>query len=276
MTLTKIGNERWDLVDSAGDEIRLPQAGAPVVAFPTRWRFFVPRTALIKTDAERMAAAATADATVKGHTTLPDTLAMDDQTLDSRDIDFDGDTVNLGKLFGGYESVSFRERPALAGQQAYAFVELELGEETDVPFGAGSDYFMRWWIDGEPVCDTIEQGNQVHPPGRTDHVFNRRLDPGKHLLAVWLIGGQGSWILKAGVLTDQDAMLASVTFSDRWQFLPDIEEIRPPRRAGAASGCTLDWGHTMGFAADRCLADETIECDFQLGPEGNFGVILGA
>jgi hypothetical protein len=70
--------------------------------------------------------------------------------------------------------------------------------------------------------------------------------------------------------------LASVTFSNRWQFLPDLGEIRPARREGTTFGTALDWDHTMAIAADRCLAEETIECEFQMGPEGNFGVILGA
>jgi hypothetical protein len=276
MSLTKIGSENWDFVDAEGCETRLPEAEAPAVPFPTRWRVFGPLEVKLYTTPERLAAGEIATAAVKRHTTILDTLEIGNETLEAQDVDLDGDTLDLGKDFGGYETVFFQDLTGRNGQQAYAFAELELDEETEVTFGAGTDFWMQWWIDGAPVYDTLENGNETHPPSRTDHVFSHRLSAGRHLLAVWLISGQTSWILKAGVLTDQDAMLASVTFSDRWQFLPDIEEIRPPRKAGATSGSALDWGHTMGFAADRCLADETIECDFQMGPEGNFGIILGA
>ena len=276
MSLTKIGSEYWDLVDAEGCETRLPEAEAPAVPFPTRWRVFGPLEVQPHTTPERLAAGEIAAAAVKRHTTIPDTLEIGNETFEAQDVDLDGDTLDLGKLIGGYDTVFFQDMGGREGQQAYAFAELELDEETEVTFGAGADFWMRWWIDGAPVCDTVVNGNEIHPSSRTDHVFSHRLSAGRHLLAVWLISGQTSWVLKAGVLTDQDVMLASVTFSDRWQFLPDIEEIRPPRRTGATSGGALDWGHTMGFAADRCLADETIECDFQMGPEGNFGVILGA
>ena len=277
MSLTKIGSEQWDFVDATGEESRLPEAGAPAVSFPTRWRVFGPLEVHLHTTPERLAAAEIATAAVKGHTTIPDTLEIGDKTLEAQDVDLDGDTLDLGKDFGGYDTVFFQNGTGREGQQAYAFAELELDEETEVTFGAGADFWMQWWIDGTPVCDTLAEGNGAHPPSRTDHVFSHRLSAGKHLLGVWLISGQASWVLKAGVLTERDLALASVTFSDRWQFLPDLGEIRPPRRDAVSTGGTsLDWGHTMAIAADRCLSNETIECNFQMGPEGSFGVILGA
>ncbi len=277
MSLTKIGSEQWDFVDATGEESRLPEAGAPALSFPTRWRVFGPLELQLHTTPERLAAAAIASTAVKSHTTMPDTLEIGDETLEAQDVDLDGDTLDLGKDFGGYDTVFFQNGAGREGQQAYAFAELELDEETEVTFGAGADFWMQWWIDGTPVCDTVAEGNGAHPPSRTDHLFSHRLSAGKHLLGVWLISGQASWVLKAGVLTERDLALASVTFSDRWQFLPDLGEIRPPRRdASSAGASSLEWDHTMAIATDRCLGDETIECEFQMGPEGNFGVILGA
>jgi hypothetical protein len=275
MSLATIGNERWDFVDATGDEIRLPEAEAPPVTFPSRWRVFGPLSATLQTAPEWLAAKATA-AALKHHTTMPDTLAIGGETLEARDVALDGYVLNLGNLIGGYETVFLQDWVGRAGQQAYAFAQLVLDEERKITFGAGADYFMQWWIDGEPVCDTIEHGNQTHPPGRTDHIFKHRLAAGRHLLAIWLIGGQSSWVLEAGVLTERDKILASLTFSDRWQFLPDLDEIRPARRPGATGGTALDWDHTMAIAADRCLTEETITCEYQQTDAGNFGVILGA
>ena len=275
MGLAKIGSERWDFVDAEGNETRLPQAEAPPVTFPTRWRVFGPLKAKLRTTPERMENKGAATL-LTDLTSLPDRLVIGEETLEGQDVVLDGDALDLGKLIGGYETFLFQDLAGRSGQQAYVFAELELSEEREITFGAGSDYWMRWWIDGEPVCDTLEAGNTMHPPSRTDHAFSRRLSVGKHLLAVWSISGQGSWVLRAGVLTARDAVLSSVTFSDRWQFLPDLREIRPARRQGAKGGSALDWDHTMAIAAERCLSDETIECTFQMGPEGNFGVILGA
>jgi hypothetical protein len=277
MDLTKIGNELWDFVDATGSETRLPESEAPAVILPTRWRLFGPLETHLFTNAERVAGAPDATAVVQSQKTVPDTLEIGHDTFEAQEFDFDGDTLDLGKDFGRFETVFFQDLAGRSGQQAYAFAELEVSEEIEITVGAGSDYWMQWWIDGESVCDTVENGNGAHPPSSTDHTFTTRLSAGRHLLGVWLISGQASWILKAGVMTARDSLLASITFSDSWQFLPDLGEIRPPRRDAVSTGGTaLEWGHTMAIAADRCLSDETIECNFQMAPEGNFGVILGA
>ena len=192
MSLTKIASEHWDFVDAGGCETRLPQAEAPAVIFPPRWRLFGPLDVHLHTTGERVAAASSADAVVKSHTTVPDALAIGDETFEAQDIDLDEDTLDLGKDFGRFETVYFQNLAGRMGQQAYAFAKLELHEEAQVTFGAGTDYWMQWWIDGESVCDTVKNGNGIHPPSRTDHTFTRRLSAGKHLLSIWLISGQAS------------------------------------------------------------------------------------
>ena len=272
MTLTKIGSEQWDFVDATGTETRLPE-GAPearAVNFPTRWRVFGPLQGRVDVVGVERVEDKGANDVLKDLRGVPHRLAIGDETLQGQDVVLDGDTIDLGKSIGGYETIYFSAPDARLGQQAYAFAELELSEETEVAFGAGADYWMQWWIDGEPAFDTLDGGNRVHPPSRTDHSFCRRLPAGKHLLAVRLISGQSSWVLRAGALTPREETLARVTLSDSWQFLPDLNEIRPATRGGSK------WIHTMAIAADRCLAEETIECEFQLPGDGNFGIILGA
>jgi len=52
--------------------------------------------------------------------------------------------LQLGKDFGRFETVYFQNLAGRMGQQAYAFAELELHEEAQVTFGAGTDYWMQW------------------------------------------------------------------------------------------------------------------------------------
>ena len=57
-------------------------------------------------------------------------------------------------------------------------------------------------------------------------------------------------------------------FPDNWEFLPDTDEIHPPNKSS---------NHAVAFNVDRCLTDETIECEFRKDHNaGNFGIILGA
>ncbi|MDP6440066.1 MAG: sialidase family protein, partial [Candidatus Brocadiia bacterium] len=183
----------------------------------------------------------------------------------------EGDTLDFSALFGGHE----------AGQQAYAMAEMEVDRDTDVIFGAGCDWWMQWWIDGEAVFETLVTGNHhgfPWPPnycasrvGSGDHVFSRRLTAGKHLIVVRAISGQTAWVLRAGLASPRDELFYSLRRSDCWDFLPDLDEIRPP-----ALGY-YDWAHTMAVRTEMCLGDVTMECEFKQ-PEhsGNVGFIFGA
>ena len=281
MNLNKIGNEQWDFVDAEGVQTVLPSADARAssVRFPTRWRIFGP----LKSKANVVAPATVTDpgaaAVIEKLIALPDKLTIDGETLVGHDLNMDGDTLDLRLFCKAYATVFFdamQDAAARVGMQAYAFAELDLDEDAEVAFGAGADFWMQWWIDGKAAFDTLAGGNRGYPPSRTDQCFRRRLSAGRHLLAVRSISGQSSWVIRAGLLTTREEVLSRITVSDRWQFLPDLNEIRPPHRKGTQGQSALDWGHTMAIATDRCLAEETIECDFQMGVEANFGIIIGA
>jgi hypothetical protein len=286
MSLGQIGNEQWDFVDAEGSETRLPatEATGPPVDFPARWRFFGPLKSKVGVFPPQTVTDMGVGDLIESLTCLPDKLKIDGESYVGQDVDSAGDTFNMDVLESEmnlrtddlFERHAIESLQARVGRQVYAFAELDLDEETEVPFGAGAGFWMQWWIDGKAVYDTLVGGNLTHPPNRSDHSFRCRLSAGRHLLAVRLISGQGSWVFKTGVLCPREETLSRITMCDRWQFLPDLDEIRPPYRKGTIGQHSLDWGHTMAIAADRCLAEETIECEFQMSGEANFGIILGA
>ncbi len=281
MSTSTIGQETWDFVDADGVQTSLPPADekAPAITFPTRWRIFGPLKARVAVVPPHTIADAGARAVIENVCALPEKLNIDGELIVGQDVEMERDTLDLGTFCQAFGTVFFdamQDAAARVGRQIYAFAELDLVKETDVPFGAGADYWMEWWIDGKPVYSTLTGGNRVHPPSPTHHTFRRRLSAGKHLLAVRVISGQGGWVLRAGVVTPHQEALAQATARDCWQFLPDLHEIRPPYRKRTNGQSVLDWGHTMAIAADRCLAEETVECEFQMAPEGNFGIIIGA
>jgi hypothetical protein len=277
MGLTRIGEEEWDFVDREGGETRLPSEAKAAVEFPTRWRVFGPVGAEMTTvDWARKLnyewykeAIPQVDAAVDGLSAVPETLTVGDQTLKGQDVSIEGDTLDFSALFGGHE----------AGQQAYVMAEMEVESETEVVFGAGCDWWMQWWIDGEPVFDTLETGNSLGFPwstkfhnsriGATDHCFSRRLEAGRHLIVVRAISGLTAWTLRAGVATPRDETLYALARSNRWEVVPDLGEIRPPVQDY--------WTHTMAIRPDLCFGDVTLECEFKqpLG-RGNAGLIFGA
>jgi hypothetical protein len=277
MGLTRIGEQEWDFVNREGGETRLPPDTKTEVSFPTRWRIFGPTGAeATNIDWSReenylwhKEAIPLVSAAVDDLAGIPEALTVGDQTFPGHDVVMDGDTLDLDALFGGHE----------AGQQAYAIAELEVRSETEVVFGAGCDWWMQWWIDGEAVFDTLGAGNHHGFPWPStfsasrassgDHFFSRRLTAGKHLIVVRTISGQTAWVLRAGIGTPRDETLDALPKSNRWEVLPDLNEIRPP---------ALDyWTHTMAIRPDLCFGDVTMECEFkQPGHSGNVGFIFGA
>ena len=281
MSVKKIGNEQWDFVDAEGSETYLPsaQAAGPSVNFPTRWRVFGPLKSKVTVIPPQDVTDLGAGDLFESLTCLPDKLKLNGESLVGQDVDMVGDTLDLNSFCEAFTTIyfdAFGDTAARVGRQIYALAELNLDKETEVPFGAGADFWMQWWIDGKAVYDTLLGGNRIHPPSRTDHSFRCKLSAGRHLLAVRLISGQTSWVLRTGVITPREEALSRIKVCDQWQFLPDLDEIRPPYRKGAIGQSTLDWGHTMAIAADRCLAEETVECEFHMSGEANFGIILGA
>jgi hypothetical protein len=63
--------------------------------------------------------------------------------------------------------------------------------DSTLQIGAGADWWMQWWVDGQPVFDTLGEGHAGNGPtpitGR-DHIFTIQLAKGPHVLAVAVFG----------------------------------------------------------------------------------------
>ncbi len=84
------------------------------------------------------------------------------------------------------------------GSAVYLYATITADQETDLPIGASADAWMQWWLDGEPVYDTLDTGNQHFPYSPQDHVFTVHLSPGEHVLTVCVVKGAHSFLFVAG------------------------------------------------------------------------------
>ena len=259
-----IGKDGWDFVDAQCIETHPAATTDTAVELPREWQVFGPFTPVDTALCEAEKLEATAVLRKLG--SIPDELVIGGEPRKAKSMVLAGDTLDFEALFGG----------RLEGQQAFAFAPLELSQESELTFGAGTEWWMQWWIDGEAVYDSLKkEGGGMWVPTCRDHVFCRRLKAGTHLLAVWLVstakGGslkeQDGWRLKAAIIPQEEALSMS-RFPDNWEFLPDTDEIHPPNKSS---------NHAVAFNVDRCLTDETIECEFRKDHNaGDFGIILGA
>ena len=84
------------------------------------------------------------------------------------------------------------------GQSAFVYIPVELTHPQQVMLGFGADWWMQVWVNGESVLDTMDRGNEKHPPSIDDHVCNVALRAGTNLIVIRFVCGQASSKLFVG------------------------------------------------------------------------------
>lgn len=154
---------------------------------PVTWRGFGP------VEPERSAAAggyeALATLVAPGLLkTVPDTLRLGDRRFEPKKVVLSDGRADLASVFG----------VQAPGNGVYLFASVKAPHDTTLTVGAGADWYMRWWLDGTVVYDTISVGNGAFPIAVTNHIFEVPLKKGTHILAVCVISGRASFAFAAG------------------------------------------------------------------------------
>ena len=136
-------------------------------AFPKEWELFGP---VGQDDPEPEFATMTA---------IPKELTIAGKRLAAQAAAFTDHRLDLGALLGGKGD----------GKSAYLLATIEADKETEVELGAGADWWMKWWVNGAVVCDTMALGNGNWPPSPADHRFTARLQAGRNPVAVKVVRG---------------------------------------------------------------------------------------
>ena len=257
-----IGQEAWEFFGAEGGPVIDPVTH-PDVVFPRRWRVFgpLPDTVTLLYARPFPIVEPRVSAAIEQLTSVPDELTVGDVTLKGRDAEMTSEThLDFADLLGSYDQTD--------GHHAYAIAEMTVEREADLLFGAGCNFWMQFWIDGQLVLDTLDTSNRISPIDRTDLSFRHRLAPGKHILAIRAISGSAGWDVHAGLISSRRDAAAAAEHSDRWEFPTDGDDIFPP------------WEplqHTLAVRTDLCLEDETIEFDYQQDfYSGYVGIVFGA
>lgn len=95
--------------------------------------------------------------------------------------------IDLDRLAGGH------------GERwlAALFAEIDSPQEQTVTIGSSADWWMAWYVNGQPVYNTLNGGNGAGF-GITDHTFAIPLKKGRNLLAVKVYSGSGGWRFLSG------------------------------------------------------------------------------
>ena len=147
------------------------------LAFPKEWAVFGP---VGKGDPEPDFA---------GMKDVPAELNIAGKRLAARNAEFADNRLDLWALLG--------DRLHEGRKAAYVLTAIEADKAMEVEFGAGADWWMKWWVNGQVVCDTMEQGNGAGV-SIANHRFAAHLKAGRNLVAVKVINGDGGFVLAAG------------------------------------------------------------------------------
>jgi len=150
---------------------------AEPLAWPIVWRVFGP--------VRPGTAAHAAVLPEKTLSTIPDELVLDGRRVARHDL-----TVDAAHRLDFAEAI---ERPC-KHLAAYAFAAFTLSEPATVRLHSGCDYWMTWWLDGRFLLDNTAAGNGAALMARATPV-DVSLEPGRHVLAVKVIGGSGGWAM---------------------------------------------------------------------------------
>ena len=124
---------------------------------------------------------------------IPESVNIGDKSYWGQVVSVPDGRLNLGALF----KIGLTEEnpPYHVGDRAYLMAEVFCAETTDLLVGTGADWWMKWWIDGLPVFDTLAGGNQSREFSCFDHAFKLHLEPGEHQVCVEVRSGSTGWML---------------------------------------------------------------------------------
>ena len=120
---------------------------------------------------------------------IPERLTISEETFVGRQVRFTNHLIDLAEVLGR------RER----GMTVYLFGTVVAPRDMDVLIGAGADWWMQWWVNGETAHDTLEEGNRSQDFTIGAHVFDARLRAGENVVVARVIGGREGFVLAAGL-----------------------------------------------------------------------------
>lgn len=226
--------------------------------FPTEWTLFGP--------VERGGA----DPDLYSMTEVPAVLAMAGKEWPGQEVSLRSERgcwkVDLGALLGGVSE----------GKTAYLLTSLTVEQEMEVTFGASADWWMRWWLNGQTIYDTLAEGNRSPHHTTLAHWLVARLKTGRNLLAVKVVSGSMGYCLAAGgprELRELQRQMQAVGNYPLWSGAPlsrtaelpmldgvEFSVIKPPSR---------EWqlGVALGWHCDKLYASY----GFNTGAENTVG-----
>ena len=153
--------------------LTLGEANSPL-RLPRWWRVFT-HTSLEKVDMAKL-------------TVIPAELpGQKSATVKGSDVLVINDTINLSKLGSG----------SVEKDSAILLTTIYVPSDTTLKVGAGADWWMAWYCNGQRVFDTLTTGNNG-ASDRLKYTFDLPLKAGNNIIGCVVLSGSGGWSVTYG------------------------------------------------------------------------------
>ena len=175
--------------------------------------------------------------------TIPERVTVAGKEYAAASLAAAGGVLDFSNLYGGYglKPLAEGEKPGVyprkgakrdlaeSGRIAYALARIDCPRPGKLLLGAGADWWMQWYLDGEPVFDTLDGGNEPSrhnlfspkPCSAEDYLFDVDVTAGEHVLAVMVKSGAAGWGLASASMAGEAKRLMPV-MTGRDPNLPDL------------------------------------------------------
>ena len=155
-----------------------------------------------------------------------------------------GDVVDFTALFEGYglKPLAPGRKPAAhprrgkqfsyhdVGRICYAFATINCPKAGKLLIGAGADWGMQWFLDGEPVYSALRDDSSSRrrgfftrePCSPKDEFFDVDVTAGEHVLAVMVTAGSRGWALASASMAGKAKELMPIATGDN----PNVPNLR--------------------------------------------------
>ncbi|MBT3378670.1 MAG: PQQ-binding-like beta-propeller repeat protein [Lentisphaerae bacterium] len=176
------------------------------------------------------------------------------------------------------------------GRICYAFATIDCPVDGKLLIGAGADWGMQWFVDGQPVFDALRGGYTGSRRGyferatasADDRIFDVDVTAGTHTIAVMVTAGSRGWALASASQAEHAETLMPVSRGENpnvpdlqglvWGYLSAVDGLvlgsyNMPVAAGQAAESHLLWRSESKavFALDR--ADGSLRWVYRARPD---------
>ena len=178
--------------------------------------------------------------------TIPNRVTVKGDEYTIRALEATDNTIDFTTIFDGFglEPLAPGEKPRThprrgkrfsyhdVGRICYAYARINCPKAGTLLIGAGADWGMQWFLDGDPVFNSLRNDSSSkrrgffnrEPCSPRDEFFEVDVTAGDHLLAVMVTAGSRGWALASASMADKAKQLMPIAAGEN-PNVPNLKDL---------------------------------------------------